>query len=278
MHPGRISVGTSGFSYPDWVGPVYPPGTPRRRMLEAYAALFPIVEINATYYALPGRAAFASLAERTPPHFRFTVKLPAALTHRAAWEKRALPDQPSCEEAAAAFLAALAPLVASGKLAALLAQFPESFRPGREATAHLERLAALLPADPPLAVEVRHRDWLAAGLFDLLRGLRFAYVAVDEPDLPGLVPPVMAVTAACAYLRLHSRDASRWYAGAKARYDYLYTEHELAGWVPQLREAAEETEEVFVFFNNCHHGQAAANARALLALLGLEAPSFGTLF
>ena len=116
-----ISVGTCGFSYADWVGNVYPAGTKNIEMLEIYAGLFPTVEIDSTYYRVPGIATFASMAKRTPAGFRFTAKLPGTATH--------LRTEGGVHEDVRAFRRNIAPLVDEGKFACALMQFPNSFRP-----------------------------------------------------------------------------------------------------------------------------------------------------
>lgn len=269
MATGTILVGTSGFSYPDWVGPVYESGTPRSRMLEAYCRLFPVAEINSTYYAIPAPRTMASLVRRTPPGYPFTVKLPRELTHQ----------RENVEDAARRFLDGLAPLREAERLAALVAQFPWSFKNRPENREYLHLVADLLAGVAPLVVEFRHAAWLDEQVFALLRERGLAFCAVDEPQLPGLLPPRMEVTANPAYVRFHSRDADKWWSsGGKQRYNYLYSQEELLPWVPKIREAAEQVQQVFVFFNNCHMGHAARNARMMMELLGLDLPFQPTLF
>src|SRR5947209_10981943 len=168
--PG-IRVGTCGFSYRDWVGVLYPVGTKAKEMLELYARSFSAVEIDSTYYRVPAPATFASMAERTPPGFRFSVKLPGAATHLPA-DVTALP--PEIKD----FRAALKPLVASGKFLCGLAQFPNSFKPSAEAERRLRALRKALP-EMPLVAEFRHRDWQAHATLELLAELGIGWCNVD---------------------------------------------------------------------------------------------------
>ncbi|MBI4771010.1 MAG: DUF72 domain-containing protein [Chloroflexi bacterium] len=190
-----IKLGTSGFSYDDWVGPVYPPDLPKRDWLAHYAARFDTVELNVTYYRLPDHRTVQGWAGRTPPGFIFAVKAFQGLTH-----DRSAPDFP-------AFTAAIAPLTESGKLACVLAQFPHAFHPDPENRAYLERLRQGL-GDLPAVVEFRDSAWLAEATFDQLRSLNLGFCCVDEPRLRGLLPPVARATGSLAYVRFHGRNAA----------------------------------------------------------------------
>lgn len=257
--PARIFIGTSGYSYSDWLGYFYPPKLPRSKMLAYYAQEFPFTEINSTFYALPSPQMCAALARKTPPGFVFTVKAHKALTH----------ERPAnFAEFARRFLFALQPLVAAGKLGAVLLQFPYSFRHTPENGRYLAALSRLL-FPVPAAVEFRHQSWTGRAAWDLLRELGLGYTCVDEPALRGLPGPAVACTAPVAYVRFHGRNAAKWWHHEQAyeRYDYLYTEEELREWVPGIRSLANEAERVFVAFNNHYRGQAVINARMLRDML-----------
>lgn len=214
--PGPIRVGTSGYSFADWVGPFYPPGTRGGEMLTHYQRSFNTVEINATYYRLPPPAALRRMAERTPPDFRFMVKLPAALTH----ERR--------EAAAPAgdYAATVAPLQQAAKYAGALAQFPFSFHRSAPNEDYLRRLKGVLP-DHPLFVEFRHASWDGPDLEAFLRDVGCGFCSVDEPALAGLFPRRAAAVGDVAYVRFHGRNAGQWWSGGARRYDYLYSREEL---------------------------------------------------
>lgn len=254
-----IRLGTSGFSYDDWVGPVYPAGLPRRAWLEHYAGLFDSVELNVTFYRVPDRRTVAGWVERTPEGFLFSVKAHRSLTH-----EREQAD-------ARGFLDGLAPLIESGRLACVLAQFPHSFHPGPATRAYLERLREdLRPL--PAVVEFRDRAWAdEATLADLQRqGLGFC--CVDEPQLPGLMPPLARATASPAYVRFHGRNAERWWEHDHAwqRYDYTYRDDELREWIPRLRALDGQVPLTLVYANNHYRGQSVQTLRQLQRLL-LEA-------
>ncbi|MEP7028780.1 MAG: DUF72 domain-containing protein [Candidatus Eisenbacteria bacterium] len=255
----EIVLGTSGFSFDDWVGPFYPPGTRRAGMLELYADRFTAVEINSTYYRIPPPSTMASLDARTPASFEFLVKAHQGMTH----EKLA-PDP----EAFEAFRACVAPLVDSGKFRGVLLQFPWAFRPTQGARKRLDLLAAELASLRPLFVEFRHASWLRDEVFRYLEDRGMGYCSVDEPALNGLVPPVARRTGDIGYVRFHGRNRDNWWGrGGGDRYDYDYSPQELEEWVRKIRELAEKASKVYVFFNNCHAGQAARNALLMRDML-----------
>jgi len=274
--PGRrIFVGTSGYSFADWVGPFYPPGTRPGDFLACYALHFATVEVNSTYYRIPPAATIERMERKTPPGFRFMVKVNQAMTHERSLAPALVRD----------FRAALAPLKAVGKLDGLLAQFPWGFRrtPGSES--HLRALGEAL-AGESLFVEFRHASWATPDLPERLRGLGLGFCAVDEPQLEGLMPPVALVTADDAYVRFHGRNAANWWGRRPAagsgdgvrgatersgdRYDYDYRPDELREWIGRVRELAERARRTYLFFNNCHAGQAARSAKLMQTLLRQE--------
>ncbi len=251
-----IFIGTSGFSYDDWVGPFYPAGLPQRDQLGFYAREFPTVEINTTYYRVPDPRLVQGWVARTPERFLFSVKAYQGLTH-----EREAPDFPG-------FVAALRPLTEAGKLACILAQFPYSFHPTAENRAYLRRLREGF-GDLPLVVEFRHVGWLRSETFDLLRSLRLGFCCVDEPRLPGLLPPMAVATGPVAYVRFHGRNAAKWYQHEHAweRYNYSYSADELREWVPKLRQLDAAAGLTLVYFNNHYAGQAVRGAHDLGQLL-----------
>jgi len=255
-----IRIGTSGFSYDDWIGTVYPAGIQARDQLAFYAREFPTVELNVTYYRIPDARTVQSWARKTPDDFLFSVKAYQGLTH-----ERGQPDF-------APFVAALQPLIDAGKLGCVLAQFPYSFHPVPDNRTYLRRLRDGF-GDLPVVVEFRNAGWVTQPTFDLLRSLNLGFCSVDEPRLKGLMPPVAIATGPVAYVRFHGRNAAKWYAHEEAweRYNYTYSVEELREWVPKLRELDAEAPVTLVYFNNHYQGQAARGARDLgQLLLGLE--------
>lgn len=251
-------VGTAGYSYQDWVGPVYPPGTKKEEMLALYAREFPFAEINSTYYHLPGRKMIEAIASKTPAGFRFAVKTFQQMTH----------TRDAGEEIFKRFAGALEPLIRSEKMACVLAQFPYSFHNNRENRDYLRRFREMLPG-LPVAVEFRNARWISRETFDLLKEEKLAFVCVDEPGIKGLIKPLAVVTAPPAYVRFHGRNTGNWYGHRESyqRYDYLYSGEELKEWLPRLYALRKQAGEVYVSFNNHYRGQAVANARMIRELI-----------
>ncbi len=250
-------IGTSGYSFADWVGAFYPPRTQQRQMFAYYVQHFNAVELNFTYYRIPTADTLGRIGRRSPEGFRFWVKANQLTTHE---QDRFVADQ---------FLDGLVPLREAGKLAGVLLQFPQSFH---RTVANRKYLAAALGdfAAAPAAVEFRHRSWDNPATFDGLRARGVTLVVPDVPALGGLFRPAAAVTTRTGYLRLHSRNADNWYAGRSAgpgeggrdRYDYSYSHEELTAIAREWSDLEEGPDAIFTFFNNCHRGQAAANAEA----------------
>jgi uncharacterized protein YecE (DUF72 family) len=257
-----IVIGTSGYSFPDWIGPFYPPGTRSSRLLPFYARHFPAVEVNASFYRMPEPRMLEHMAALTPAGFRFVVKLNRAMTHEASLDPALYRE----------FVAALQPLKDAGKYDGLLAQFPWKFDDTPDHRGYLTALRERL-GDEPLFAEFRHDSWAGPDLEPLLRSRRIGFCAVDEPRLPGLMPPVVVRTTEDAYIRFHGRNASTWWARSEPgsrtqlRYDYSYTPAELQDWVRRVAELAEQARRTYLFFNNCHAGQAARSAKLMQELL-----------
>jgi len=254
---GRVRIGTSGYSFSDWVGAFYPPGMKSSEFLPYYARHFDTLEVNTTYYGIPRPQVLDAMAKKTPSGFEFVVKLNRAMTHEHSTDPAVYRQ----------FLDATAPLAAHGKHAGLLGQFPWKFQRTPENEAHLVAVRELLP-DPPLHVEFRHESWLSPELGPWLAEHRLGYCVPDEPRLKGLVPPTLLVTSGDAYVRLHGRNAKAWWTGDRStRYDYNYSEDELKEWVRRLQDLAQQARRTYLFFNNCHAGQAARNAKLMQELL-----------
>jgi uncharacterized protein YecE (DUF72 family) len=252
-------VGTGGYHYDHWVGPFYPPGLPKSRMLDFYCRRFPAVEVNSTYYGIPRPALIERLAEDTPDGFRVSIKAYRGITHEFEGDG-----------VFARFASPLRPLAEAGKLATLLLQFPNAFRNVPSNRDFVSRCADRLGGPCPVAVEFRSDSWDRPEIMDWLRRQGVCLCSPDVPDLAGLMPWRPVVTGPVGYCRLHSRNAANWYAGAEARYDYLYSAEELQGVAADVADMCLTggPQEVLVFFNNCVSSQAADNAGAMLGMLG----------
>ncbi|MCK4607524.1 MAG: DUF72 domain-containing protein [candidate division Zixibacteria bacterium] len=244
-----IRVGTSGYSFADWRGPFYPERIDKGKMLDHYVRYFRTVEINSTYYGIPHPAVMANIARKTPAGFDFMVKVPQSFTHRRT----------DLEKDLSLYRDALEPIVESGKLAGLLAQFPYSFKFSRDG---LDYLSICREALSPhrLFVEFRHDGWVNREMYNHLKSEGIGYVCVDEPPLHGLLKPDCFATTDTAYIRLHGRNSEQWWDGGALRYDYSYSQEELREWKQKIEKLRAKINSAYVFFNNCHLGQAAGNA------------------
>ena len=255
--------GTSGFSYDDWKGHFYPDRIGKKDMLCYYTRLFNAVEINSTYYAIPGAKSFYGMAVKTPEHFRFVVKAHRDMTHSTDSDSRSFDS----------FIGAITPLQEAGKLGCILAQFPWSFKRTKENEIRLREFREKIESLPAV-VEFRNADWVVSDTFHLLRELNFGFCCVDEPELKGLMPKVTATTSDVGYVRFHGRNAKDWWQHEQAyqRYNYLYSGEELAEWVPRVKEIGERAKDIYLFFNNHYQGKSAQNAKMFASMLGVSVP------
>ncbi len=251
-----IKLGVSGWSYRDWVGPVYPRDLPQREWLPFIAKQVDAIEINVTYYRLPNRGIVNGWVERTPADFLFAAKAHQSLTH-----DRRRPDF-------GGYLDSLGPLIEAGKLSCVLAQFPYSFHASDENRDYLLRLAEGLRSIP-VVIEFRNRKWVSEETFDLLEELNLGYCSLDQPRFANLMPPIARATGSLGYVRFHGRNAAKWWAHEEAweRYDYTYSNEELEDWVPKLGQLDDSVPLTLVFANNHYRGQSLDTVRKLRSLL-----------
>lgn len=256
-----IRIGTSGYSYKDWIGPFYPEATEKGDMLPYYAREFDTTELNFTYYRLPNPYILAAIARKVPDRFLFTVKASRQITH----------EREDNAEAFGKFVQALQPLQEEDKFGCILAQFPWSFRHSEESQDYLRYVREQF-GDLPVVVEFRNAEWIRDDTFELLRQEQLGYCCVDQPRLKGLIPPIARITAPVAYVRFHGRNAAKWWQHDHAweRYNYTYSGEELQDWVPKIEQLDQEAETVYVFANNHWRGQAVTTAKQLRMLLGEE--------
>jgi uncharacterized protein YecE (DUF72 family) len=253
-----IRLGTSGYSYDDWKGYFYPESLPKPEMLTFYSRELRSTEVNFTYYAMPNPRTLAAMAKKTPDDFVFTLKATKEMTH----------DRTADQNLFNSFRLALEPLIEVGKFGCVLAQFPNSFHPEAGSRDYLRQFKERL-TDLPVVVEFRNSAWLSEATFDLLRELNLGFCCVDEPRLKGLLPPLAVATSSIAYVRFHGRNAKQWWQHEEAwqRYDYSYSDEELAEWVPKIAALNREVATTYVFTNNHWHGQAVQTVRQLKFLL-----------
>jgi len=297
-----VRVGTASWTDKTLLEPglFYPKGiSSAADRLGFYADHFPVVEVDATYYALPAQRNAELWVERTPPDFVFNVKAFGLLTQHPAKAtalpkdmREMLPEEVAAkprfyprdvppeviDESWKRFLGALAPLHTAGKLGAILFQFPEWFPPSRANKDYIvecgDRLAAILP-DASCAVEFRNEGWMRDAqrqerTFAMLEEHGLTYVCVDMPQgFPTSIPPVTAATGPLAMIRFHGRRSETWgkrgvTVTEKFRYDY--SRSELAEWEPRVEELATKARETHVLMNNCYRNYAVRSASTMAQL------------
>jgi uncharacterized protein YecE (DUF72 family) len=296
---GLLRIGTASWTDPTMTAPgvFYPDGaSSAEERLNYYASRFPIVEVDATYYALPARRTGELWLERTPPHFTFDIKahalmtgqpsevarlpkslreeLPAELLDRRRLYGKDLPAE-LYDGVWELFRDGVAPLHAAGKLGAVFLQYPRWFFPSNESREAIldakERLG-----DIGMAVEFRHGSWFneknAERTLRFLEEHAIPFVMVDAPQgIKSSMPPVVAATSPnLAVVRFHGRRTETWEKSGipvVERFRYLYDSDELGEWVPRIREAARQVRETHVLMNNCYANYGTTNAREIAQML-----------
>jgi len=259
---GAIRIGPAGWSYDDWVGPVYPAGKKVDELL-TIARYFDCVELNSSFYRTPSERLVKSWADRTAtqPDFRFTVKVLQRFTHERA----------GTADEARRFIATFEPLLARRAVGAFLLQFPWSFRDSPESRGLLASLGRWF-GDLPTAIELRHGSWLGASTETFLAERGLAFCNIDQPVIGASMPPTeVASDSRLAYIRLHGRNYRNWMrqdAGRDERYDYIYRENELEEWKERAQRLSKRSENLYIITNNHFRGQALVNAFQLKFLLG----------
>jgi uncharacterized protein YecE (DUF72 family) len=246
----EILLGTSGWSYAEWEDILY---TTQHGKLKQYSSVFPTVEINSTFYALPKPETVFGWAKHTPLNFIYSAKLLQIITH-----KKTLDPAKGVENDLIHFLDVLRPLIDAKKLICILIQLPPFLKFDIN---RLESFLSLLPKDPYFAVEFRHTSWLQNKTFHLLEKYQVAYTIVDEP----LIPPYIHVTSDIAYFRWHGRGSKPWF-------NYKYSEEELHHSIPRVKKASEQAKKIIGYFNNHFHGYAPENCLQIMQMLGNLTP------
>jgi uncharacterized protein YecE (DUF72 family) len=295
---GEVRVGTASWTDPTMTaaGVFYPSkANTAEERLRYYASQFPVVEVDASYYAIPAAETAKLWVDRTPPDFVFDIKAHALMTGQPSEVKRlpkaireSLPaemaekariygkDLPSelYDEVWDSFGRAIEPLREAGKLGAVFLQFPRWVFPSNQNREMI--LDARRRLGVEVAAEFRNVSWFneknAERTIRFLEEHKIPYVMVDGPQgLKSSIPPLAAVTSPeLAVIRFHGRRADLWEKPnipVVERFRYLYDEDQLADWVPRIREIAKAAKRTHVLMNNCFGNYGTTNARELAALL-----------
>jgi uncharacterized protein YecE (DUF72 family) len=289
-----VLVGTSGWNYPTgrgkWNGLFYPAtrskraGTDHFDELRFYAEHFNTVEVNSTFYGQPRAEVTAGWVDRTPASFAFSLKLYQKFTHPKMFREAALKTAPGSEGPLLDVLAQVTrsdiddfrrgidPIAGAGKLGALLAQFPPSFKSSAANREYLAQLLGLF-SDYPLAVELRHRSWSDAfgETLQLLNAFEAAWTQIDEPKFKfSIQQNQLPNVTGFYYMRLHGRNAAQWWRHDKSedRYNYLYSAGELQEFSDTAKAAKEIVRKAYLYTNNHFAAKSVVNAVMLKAQLG----------
>mgnify|MGYP001031330911 CR=1 FL=1 len=263
----RIYVGTSGWSYPrgegTWAGYFYPGG--KINELEYYSQFFNSVEINSSFYRPPNPRYVYNWARRVPEGFLFTVKLWQKFTHPRMYEESTGNKAVISQKDVDLFNYSIEPLAKYGKLGALLAQFPPSFKNDSYSQQMLSAVTRAF-SQYRLAVELRHRSWSDDdNTARLLRDTNVSWVHIDEPKFQSSVAAEVPQTSDMAYFRFHGRNKEMWWKGnSETRYKYLYSPEELVELADKVKVATEKANLAFAFFNNHWQGYAPRNAVSMM--------------
>jgi uncharacterized protein YecE (DUF72 family) len=243
----NLLLGTSGWSYNEWVGPFYTKMD--KSKLRAYTRVFPTVEIDSTFYRYPSKGTVMGWTRYSPEGFVYTAKLPGLITH-----DKKLSLEEGIEKDLQRFIELMEPLILAGKLGCILIQLPPKFdyRPHE-----LEDFFKTLPTHVKFAAEFRELSWMRSETWRLLEKYRVAYTIVDEP----LLPPETHLTSDMAYFRWHGHGGKPWY-------DYRYSVQELEPWIPKLKDVAGKVGKIYGYFNNHYHGYAVENCLQIMEMIG----------
>jgi len=268
----RIYIGTSGWSYPKgegtWKGHFYPSG--KINELEYYSQFFNTVEINSSFYRPPNPGYVYNWVKRVPEDFLFSVKLWQKFTHPKMYQEATGEAAVISQDDVDLFRRSLEPLARYGKLGALLAQFPPSFKNDGFGQQIIEAVIRTF-SEYRLAVELRHRSWSddenTAGF---LRENNVSWVKIDEPKFQSSISAEVPLTSDMAYFRFHGRNKEMWWKGdSETRYKYLYSDDEIQELVEEVRAVSGEAQYTFALFNNHWQGYAPRNAVDMMRALQL---------
>jgi len=281
-----------GWNYPSgkgtWNGVFYPKPRPKGfDELEFYAEHFDTVEVNSTFYGQPRAAVSRGWAARTPRGFEFSVKLYQKFTHPRMYKERfvsGLPEDARSEDEAIEAMVApgaadvdefrrgIDPLASAGKLGALLAQFPPSFK---DSPASRDYVTALMRAfnEYPIAIELRHKSWSDrfGETLALLNTSGAAWVQIDEPKFTfSIRQNYLPNVKGFYYMRLHGRNVANWWRHDKSedRYDYLYSADELKEFSETAAAARQIVKKLYLYANNHFSAKSVANAAMIKEQLG----------
>ena len=247
--PPNVYVGTSGWTYPDWLGSFYPAGSKPQDLIQHYARSFRAVELDSTYSTIPARAVVAGWKEKTPPGFIFAAQVPGVITHQKVMQ--------DCQHELTTFLNSVELL--GDRLGPLLLQFPyfnqNAFASRAQFDKLLQPFLKTLPTEFKFAVEIRNKNWISWDFLEMLRDHSVAFVVVAQAWMPSIDVLARALDLLCGDF-FYARFIGDRKDGKTQRWDHLAEDKtaELRVWIEELKKIADRASRAYVFFSNHYAG------------------------
>jgi uncharacterized protein YecE (DUF72 family) len=254
--PRNVYAGTSGWTYPDWLGSFYPADSKPQDMIQYYARYFRAVEIDSTYYTIPARSVVAGWKENTPPGFVFAAQVPGIITHQKVMK--------DCQHELTTFLNSLELL--GDRLGPLLLQFPYFNRNTFASRAQFDKLLQpflkTLPREFKFALEIRNKNWISWDFLELLRDHSVAFVVVAQAWMPSIDVLARALDLLCGDF-FYARFIGDRKEVKTQRWDNLSEDKtsELIVWIEELKKIADRASRTYAFFNNHYAGFAPGSVK-----------------
>jgi uncharacterized protein YecE (DUF72 family) len=254
--PRNVYVGTSGWTYPDWLGSFYPADSKPQDMIQYYARYFRAVEIDSTYYTIPARSVVAGWKENTPPEFVFAAQVPGVITHQKVMK--------DCQHELTTFLNSVELL--GDRLGPLLLQFPYFNRNTFASRAQFDKLLLpflkTLPREFKFAVEIRNKNWISWDFLEILRDHSVAFVVIAQAWMPSIDVLARALDLLCGDFFYARFIGDRKEVKAQ-HWDNLSEDKtsELIVWIEELKKIADRASRTYAFFNNHYAGFAPGSVK-----------------
>lgn len=255
----KLFIGTSGWIYKDWEGVFYPLSLNKSMQLKYLSNFFNTVEINSSFYRIPEEGMVHSWINKVKenPYFKFTLKAYGAWTHEENFK----------EEDGKKMKKILEIFYKNKRLGVLLFQFPYRIKYSINFLKNLNFFKEYFDGFP-ICVEIRNKSFLREDFFNFLREKGISFANIDQPLISQNIGPTAEFTSEPGYIRLHGRNASKWFTSEESfeRYDYLYSKEELLPWVKTALELSKKGD-TYVILNNHYRGKAIQNAFDFIVLL-----------
>jgi uncharacterized protein YecE (DUF72 family) len=254
--PRNVYVGTSGWTYPDWLGSFYPADLKPQDIIQYYARYFRAVEIDSTYYTIPARSVVAGWKENTPPGFVFAAQVPGVITHQKVMK--------DCQHELTTFLNSVELL--GDRLGPLLLQFPYFNRNTFASRAQFDKLLLpflkTLPREFKFAVEIRNKNWISWDFLEILRDHSVAFVVIAQAWMPSIDVLARALDLLCGDFFYARFIGDRKEVKAQ-HWDNLSEDKtsELIVWIEELKKIADRASRTYAFFNNHYAGFAPGSVK-----------------